>query len=328
MQYFTPYEYLKIDAANAFGLDKELWDTRIGWFDTNEKHLESLEAQADDIWAYRKAVGAVRDAQNHIPSGHIMGLDATASGYGIIACITGCYKTARKVNLVNTGKRECIYMFFSEHMSQVCGYHIPRDIVKEPVMTKVYNSSSKPKEIFGDGTEAHIAFNETLSEECPGAVEYLGDIQTLWDPTRDTYTWTTPDGHVARVKVLDVEDSRVEIDEIGVSFTHRCKVHRPIDFGLMLQANIVQSLDAWIDREMKTRAKKQGWELLSIFDDFRASPNNIHQMRQNYIDIMCELADSNILSEIISEIAGEDIQYVKLSDNLSDYIKESEYAIS
>jgi len=328
MEQYTPYEYLKIDVCNNFGLDKLLWSQRIQWFNDNEANLYDLVEQSDNSWGFIKALNAVEDAKAHKPTGHIMGLDATASGPQIIACLTGCITSARQVNLVNTGKREDAYLNMTTHMDDKFGLQIERDDIKPALMTTFYASTAKPKEIFGKDTPELAAFYDALEAKFPGCVEYLSDVQSLWNPEALEYSFTLPDGHVARFKVMETMEARIEVGEIKSSFTYQTKVNAAMDFGLSLQANIVQAIDGWIDREMKIRAYKQGWEVISIFDDWRASPNNMQQLRQNYVDILCELADMDILSSILSEIAGEDIVFEKLSDNLSDYIKDAEYPLS
>jgi len=60
MQHFTGLEYLKIDIANGFGLDKESWDSRIDWTTQNLPYLEDYVDQADEPMLYLKAVNALR----------------------------------------------------------------------------------------------------------------------------------------------------------------------------------------------------------------------------------------------------------------------------
>lgn len=77
---FTGYEYLMIDCANHFGLDKELFETRIQWVKDNMDALESFADQADKKPLFVKSVMAIRKAQAGIPTGHLVGFDATCSG--------------------------------------------------------------------------------------------------------------------------------------------------------------------------------------------------------------------------------------------------------
>jgi hypothetical protein len=54
----------------------------------------------------------------------------------------------------------------------------------------------------------------------------------------------------------------------------------------------------------------------------------MNYLRQQYINILAELADSNIMSDIMSQLLGEPVVYQKLSNNLSVLIKESNYGLS
>ncbi len=74
--------------------------------------------------------------------------------------------------------------------------------------------------------------------------------------------------------------------------------------------------------------KKPSFEVVTIHDCFKCLPNYMNHVRHIYIDILAELADSNILNAILSDIAGKPINISKMSENLSELIRSSEYAIS
>ena len=77
---YTAWEYLCIDAANSYGLDKKLFEERIEWAQTNIDQLEALADQAETKPLYLKAVMAIRKVQQGKPTGHMVGLDASCSG--------------------------------------------------------------------------------------------------------------------------------------------------------------------------------------------------------------------------------------------------------
>ena len=80
MDYYTGFEYLLIDAANQYGLDKKLFGERIQWARDNMDVLESHVNDADTPALYLKAVQAIRKAQQGVPTGHLVGMDACCSG--------------------------------------------------------------------------------------------------------------------------------------------------------------------------------------------------------------------------------------------------------
>lgn len=67
--------------------------------------------------------------------------------------------------------------------------------------------------------------------------------------------------------------------------------------------------------------------VLTVHDAFRAHPNHCNAVRYWYKEIMAELAESNILQFIVSQIVGQQVKYVKASNNLADMIRNSNYAI-
>ena len=79
---------------------------------------------------------------------------------------------------------------------------------------------------------------------------------------------------------------------------------------------------------MVRRANKQGFALATIHDSFHCLPNHGNEVRQNYIDILCEIADSNLLSDILNNITKSTGTISKYTSNLSSYIALSEYALS
>jgi len=328
MQTFTGTEYLKIDIANTFGLDRLNWNNRLHWFQDNEPVLESLAIYAKNTILYRKSVRAMRKVQKGETTNHIMGLDATASGLQIMACLSGCHNTARATNLIPLDDRQCVYDRVAQMMNMEEGVITTRDEVKKPVMVTFYGSTAKPKEIFGAGP-ALIAFYRTLETMLGGAYELMGIFQEYWNPSAEYHQWTLPDGHVARVPVTEIVEKSLEIDEYAhMRFAYRTQVIQPQPRSRSLAANIVHSIDGWVVRQMVRAAHQGGYWMAPIHDCFYTSPNNMNDVREAYRTILAWIADHNLVSKILTEIAGHPVPYGRRSTNLSLFIGNSEYALS
>ena len=72
----------------------------------------------------------------------------------------------------------------------------------------------------------------------------------------------------------------------------------------------------------------QPFELVTIHDAFHAHPNNLNWVRKQYRNILADIAASNVLDDLLSQLYGEPVQFDKLSFNLPDQIRNSEYALS
>ena len=68
--------------------------------------------------------------------------------------------------------------------------------------------------------------------------------------------------------------------------------------------------------------------VISVHDAFKCHPNHMNHLRQHYINIFAELAESNILSDILSQIHGCKGSFPKLSNDLAEKIRGSNYALS
>ena len=68
--------------------------------------------------------------------------------------------------------------------------------------------------------------------------------------------------------------------------------------------------------------------VVTIHDEFKCHPNHMNHLRQQYINIFAELAESRLLDDILSQIHGVPGSFVKLSQDLGDHIRKSEYALS
>ena len=71
MNLFTGIQYLQIDIANSFGLDKEIWENRLAWFAQNEHQLEHLVSKAKEPAMFHAGVQAYREVQCGNPIGYI-----------------------------------------------------------------------------------------------------------------------------------------------------------------------------------------------------------------------------------------------------------------
>jgi hypothetical protein len=81
---------------------------------------------------------------------------------------------------------------------------------------------------------------------------------------------------------------------------------------------------------MQGMLQYQPFDLVTVHDEFKAHANHINWVRWQYKEIMAELADSNLLSDILSQIHGKQGTFPKLSapGELAKLIRNSNYALT
>lgn len=411
MNTYSGFDYLLIDCANHFGLDKLLFEQRIEWAQSNLHQLEDMTEQADVKPLFIKATQAIRKAQNHLPTGHLVAMDAVCSGMQIMSAITGCTDGARATGLVDPNLRADAYTGTTGVMASILGeaVEVERADVKNAVVTMLYGSKAEPKGIFGVDTPELAAFYEAVQTIAPGACELLQDLLDSWQSFALSHEWQLPDGFNAKVKVMTMNECRIEVDELDhASMTYQYYTNEGSEKGLSNVANVIHSIDGFILREMTRRcnhhssttvavdgvleaellARSLGmtnaltadenvqyyadlyeasgmasvvilphlnaqnvsqlsdahlralkaltntmqaykpFPLVTIHDSFAAHANNVNWVRHWYKEILAELADSVILDHVLSQIHGVPGHFTKLSNNLSEKIRASNYALS
>lgn len=257
MTNFTALEYLYIAVANAYGLDKETFETRIKWTKTHLETLELHTEKADDPCMYTAAVMALRDTQAGKPTGFMVGLDSSASGVQIMSAITGCYTGCVNTGLIEQDVRHDLYNNATSAMNNLLGsdIDIPRKDVKQAVMTHFYASIAAPEKLFGKGTEALTAFYEAVNEIAPEASNLVDILVNSWQQV-DTFSWVLPDDHTAYIPNKVTKQTRTKVKLLNgkeTSFTMQYKVIQAEQRGLHLAANVIHSIDGFVVREMNRR---------------------------------------------------------------------------
>ena len=323
MDKFTGFEYLLIDVANQYGLDKYDFPVRIQWATENLDKLEALgEAKeaSGKKWKerplYWKAVMAIRKAQQGIPTGHLVGFDGVCSGMQIMSVLTGCKAGATATGLVENHRADA-YSSITRTMNEVLSVletkvEVDRDVAKPAVMTSLYGSKAQPRKLFGKGTPELEAFYEAMQITCPGAWGLLHDLLESWQPYALKHEWQLPDGFEAKVKVMQPVEARIEVAELdNSSFTYQFYVNEGQKKGLSNAANVVHSVDAYVLRCIHRRCNYDAdtvWhaggviytEQLDRLNGHQAKPEMADAAVQYYIALYTrtKMADAVILPHL------------------------------
>jgi hypothetical protein len=256
MTFYTGWQYLLIDAATQYGLDKLTFEGRIDWAETNLDCLEGHAELAETKPLYLKAVMAIRKAQQGIATGHLVGVDGTCSGIQMMSVLTGCMAGAEATGLVNPNVRADAYSACTEAMNTILGggLVVARGDAKQALMTSFYGSKAEPKNLFGEDTPELEAFYQAAQSIAPGAWELLQDRLASWQPYALQHAWVMPDGFDARIKVMGKKEARIEVDELDhATFTYEFYENQGTKSGLSNAANLTHSVDAYVLRSMHRR---------------------------------------------------------------------------
>jgi hypothetical protein len=67
--------------------------------------------------------------------------------------------------------------------------------------------------------------------------------------------------------------------------------------------------------------------VITVHDSYAASPNNLNHLRKHYRNVLADMAESDMLSDLLTQIDGSTINVNKLDPTLHKTIRNSSYAI-
>jgi hypothetical protein len=238
---FTPFQWIQIAIANAFGQDKQSFTQRLAWFNLSDRDLDPAEAEEP---AYAYALKSALEGNDKVR----IHLDATASGTQILAAFANCWKSGSHCNLFGEARRDA---YTDGWQAMGMTEEIDRASFKSAFMTSQFGSKKVPREALG---EANLpAFYEMYQREFPGVWGVLGYIQGLWQSDVHSHRWTMPDGFEVIQLNTGIYEEPVEL--FGEMVVVRKQVRTEERRGIALAANITHSADGFICREMVKRAQ-------------------------------------------------------------------------
>lgn len=337
MKTYTGAEYLAIDLANHYGLDKLLFEERIQWVKDNFHHLLDLVDEADEPELYYKAVLNFYKAAKGEATGHMVALDAICSGIQIMSCLTGCRKGATATGLLKSDIRPDAYTSVLDAMNNILNQDNKKNIqlarkdIKRAVMTSCYGSKKVPTELFGEGYLLQV-FRQATEEVAYGAFKLLDILRDTWKPSALSHSWTLPDLHYVDIKVMQLQEKRLEIDELG-HYKMSVQYYENIgqEKGVSNVANIVHSIDAYILRQMIRRCNYDYYQVKiaqQIIRNYLDNPEPQEPQDTLFNQHVAKQIKANFIDPVVLQYLNENnvceapVEYLERLLGLLDWMSE------
>lgn len=313
---------LKYYLASHFGFDKLTY---------SERNAKVVNGECSDIVKAKEPILATKTLQmfNKAKVGDkfsgTVSIDATNSGFQILALATGDAELAKMTNLTDNSQ---VYDFYAHAASKITTdpdmIAKIRPYIKKALMGVAYNSQALPREmgreiasILGETPALFLASKkwkeaiqispivERLKDKLNGIICAFGNGRLrngVADKSKYIIRWTMPDGFTVEMPLKKSVGMSMLTDAFRGNFMiNELGWDREQNFrGLV--PNIIHSIDAYICRSVIRAAADRGIKVVSIHDCFVVHPNHAPLVKRLYAAMMHVINRMNIIDDIIRQI--------------------------
>ena len=181
-----------------------------------------------------------------------------------------------------------------------------------------YSHCQVPCGIYGDKVRIVM-----LKEHLTTIEKSMNQINELWNPNWTKVSFTMPDGFIVTIK--PTSSKWVDFKLFGqLPITAKVGGVEKEKQALILYVSIIHAVDAYIAREVQQRCK---FDLITIHDGYRILPNHAQTVKQYYNEVLALINDSNLFTDILSEILGVTVPPMEGDLNSEDILKAA-YSLS
>ena len=281
MNVYTGLEYLKIDIANNFGLDKVSFEERIDWFNREIRPYVAKDSSDDYLWdiipeimpdepeLFYAGLLAYRDTLAGKPTGYRISLDAVCSGVQCLATLTLDEPALKDTGLIGS-ERGDIYSAIYRDIVNTMGINATeaqiksmRTSAKKAIVPMIYGSKRAPEREFPDEVE-RSAFLQAADKRMEGCLTLRNILMNCVDEKATEYVWVMPDGHTV---VTPVTKRNWYETTLSDGFTFKWSIYEKgtTKWYIKNAANVTHACDSLIMREMVRRCS---YEPRKVFDTY------------------------------------------------------------
>jgi len=339
--------WLKVNICSEYGLDKLTFDKQVEWVSKNSSALETLESEADNTFAYRNAVAELRNYEQGKETHYIMPLDCSNQALQLYGVLSGDKQTASLGSLGTGEIRVDAYQMLADYLNKKFNHTIfTRNVCKKPLMVTLYGSTQGGNQLLNNLHMDEVmladklgvtyeedfiqrAFEEAMEAIAPYCMRVMDKIQLLNDKDIGTYQWTLPDGFKVKYDVktnLDMNLQARSRSGKNFSVTLTSEVYQASEYNRGMAPNVIHSVDGYVLREI-VRGMGNSF-ITTIHDSYSVHPNEVDKLREVYSAVLCNILDSNLLENIMTQIAGQFKGFIKQDTLTKEDIKNSTYSLA